>query len=137
MTLNPNQVRYPYSGGTDNPSEDTSLNNPGGPSSVASVETAPVTLSGSSLTAAIDRHPPLPAGIAQGGSDTVLPDGIKVVGQTAASIGAWGGRDRAADPEGGIDPVTGLPREAGQDETAGATETTTGVSPAAFPEPNP
>lgn len=131
---NPNEPNYPYSGGTDNPGDDTSQ--PGGPSNVAATETAPLDFTGSSLTASVVRHPPLPAGLPQGGSDTVLPAGVQAVPVSGSAV-EWGGRDRSADPEGGVDPLTGAPREAGQDETAGATETTSGVSPAAFPEPNP
>lgn len=132
MGLNPNQPRYPFSGGTDNPSEDTSYNNPGGPSNVAAVETAPLTSNEKSLTASVVRHPPLPAGIPQGGTDTVLPDGVLSVPISASGLeGEVLLRD--SDPEGGVDPVTGKPREAGQDETAGETETTTGLSPSGFP----
>lgn len=134
---NPNQPTYPYSGGTDNPGDDTSK--PGGPTSVASVETAPLSLSGfwdhktpsASLAASVERHAPLPVGIAQGGTDTVLAPGVQAVPLVAAGFESL--VDRGADPEGGIDPITGSPREAGQDEVAGATETTSGTSPAAFP----
>lgn len=130
---NPNQVNYPYGGGTDNPGDDTSK--PGGPSNVASTETAPLTLTGASLTASIARHPQVPTTIAQAGTDTILPAGAQAVGLTAAGLES--SVDRGADPEGGIDPVTGSPRQAGQDEVAGATETTSGSAPSAFPEPNP
>lgn len=130
MTLNPNQVRYPYGGGTDNPSESTAYDNPGGPTLVASVETAPLSLDGESLTSSVVRHPPLPAGIAQSGTDS--PTGS--IAETAAGVGEYeSALLRSEDPEGGIDPVTGAPREAGQDETAGATETTSGTSPTGFP----
>lgn len=132
---NPNEPTFPYSGGTDNPGDDTS--HAGGPSNVAATETAPLTLSGPSLTASVERHAALPAGLAQGGTDTVLPPGVQAVPPSAGGDGGWQGRDRSADPEGGVDPVTGAPREAGQDETAGASETTSGAAPAAFPEPNP
>lgn len=131
---NPNEPSYPYSGGTDNPGDDTSK--PGGPSNVAATETAPLTLSGSSLTASVVRNPPLPAGLPQVGTDTVLPAGVVAVPPTAAGFESDAFL-RTGDPEGGVDPVTGAPREAGQDETAGATETTSGQAPAAFPEPNP
>lgn len=135
---NPNEPNFPYSGGTDNPGDDTSK--PGGPTGVASTETAPLSKSGSwtqqtpsaSLTASVERHPPLPAGLAQGGTDTVLPPGVQAVPPAAAGFESL--VDRGADPEGGVDPVSGSPREAGQDETAGATETTSGVTPAAFPQ---
>lgn len=131
---NPNEPNFPYSGGTDNPGDDTSK--PGGPSNVAATETAPLTLSGPSLTASIARNPPLPVGLPQQGSDTVLPAGVVAVPPTAAGLEGEV-LLRSADPEGGVDPVSGGPRQAGQDETAGATETTSGQAPAAFPEPNP
>lgn len=131
--VNPNEPNFPFSGGTDNPGDDTSK--AGGPTDVVSTETAPLTTSGASLTASVDRHPPLPTGLAQGGTDTVLPLGTQAVPPSGAGIES--AVDRGADPEGGVDPVSGLPRVAGQDETAGATETTSGQTPSAFPEPNP
>jgi len=128
---NPNEPNFPYSGGTDNPGDNTSL--PGGPSDVAATETAPLTLQGPSLTAVAPRTPSLPAGIAAGGTDTVLPPGMQAVPLVAAGFEST--VDRGRSPGGGVDPVTG--RQSGQDEVAGATETTSGISPAAFPEPNP
>lgn len=133
MATNPNEPNYPYSGGTDNPGDNTAI--AGGPAFAASTETGPLDLTGKSLTASVVRTPPLPAGIAQGGTDTVLPPGVVAVPLTAA--GFESAVDRGPDPEGGIDPVSGAPREAGQDETAGASETTPGTAPPAFPEPNP
>lgn len=133
---NPNEPNFPYSGGTDNPGDNTAI--PGGPTDAQAVETAPLQpvphVSG--VVAGEGIHPGLVAGIPAQGSDTILPAGMQAVGPTAAGLeGAIPGR--GADPEGGVDPVTGAPREAGQDETAGATETTSGQSPSAFPEPNP
>ena len=130
---NPNEPSFPYSAGTDNPGANTAI--AGGPSGIASTETAPLTLSGAALTASIARTPNLPPGIAAGGSDTVLPGGMQAVPLVAAGFEST--VDRGADPEGGVDPVTGAPRQAGQDEVAGATETTPGSTPTAFPEPNP
>lgn len=132
---NPNEPRFPYSGGTDNPGDNTSL--PGGPTNVAATETAPLTTSGASLTASVQRNPPLPAGIAQQGSDTVLPAGMQAVPLTAAGFESTS--DRGRSPAGAVifDPGTGEERESGQDETAGETEMTPGMTPAAFPEPNP
>lgn len=139
---NPNEPNYPYSGGTDNPGDDTSK--PGGPTNVAATETAPPSFAGNwtngaipsqSLASSVERHPPLPAGVAQGGTDTVLPPGVQAVPPSAAGFESL--VDRGADPEGGTDPLYGTAREAGQDEVAGATETTSGSAPAAFPEPNP
>lgn len=132
----PNQPRYPYGGGTDNPSESTAYTNPGGPTGVESTETAPLTTNGLSLTASVPRHPGVLPGISASGTDTPTTHPNDVIGLTPASIGE-SAVDRGADPEGGVDPLTGAPREAGQDETAGATETTSGSSPAAFPEPTP
>ena len=130
---NPNEPNFPYSGGTDNPGDNTAL--PGGPSNVAATETAPLTLSGSSLTVVAPRTPSLPAGIAAGGTDTVLPGGMQAVPLVATGLES--AIDRGTAPAGGVDPVTGNPRQHGQDEVAGAYATTSGVSPAAFPEPNP
>jgi hypothetical protein len=130
---NPNEPNFPYSAGTDNPGDNTAI--AGGPSNIAAVETAPLTLSGASLTASVARTPNLPPGIAAGGSDTVLPGGMQAVPLVAA--GFESAVDRGTAPAGGIDPVTGAPRESGQDEVAGASETTPGTSPTAFPEPNP
>jgi hypothetical protein len=129
---NPNEGHYPYGGGTDNPGDDTSI--AGGPTDAQATETAPLTTNSASMTAIVDRHPPVVAGLSQAGTDTNLGN-LQAVPPTASGFESL--VDRGADPEGGIDPVTGLPREAGQDETAGATETTSGVSPSAFPEPNP
>ncbi len=140
---NPNEPNFPYSGGTDNPGDDTSK--AGGPTSVAAVETAPLSTSGAwtngavpskSLASSVERHAPLPVGIAQGGTDTVLPAGVQAV-PPAYSSSFGSAVDRGADPEGGTDPLYGTAREAGQDEVEGATETTSGSAPAAFPETNP
>lgn len=133
---NPNEPTFPYSGGTDNPGDDTS--HAGGPSNVAATETAPLTLSGPSMTASIDRHPALPVGLAAGGSDTVLPAGMQAVPPSGAGFesGADYGEERSADT-GGVVAPGGAVRVPGQDETAGETETTPDTSPAAFPEPNP
>jgi hypothetical protein len=140
MATNPNEPNYPYSGGTDNPGDDTSKAGGG-----VQTETAPLSLAGNwtnssipskSLAASVERHSPLPAGIAQGGTDTVLPAGMQAV-PPANTGGLESAVDRGPDPEGGTDPIQGTPREAGQDETAGETETTSGAAPLAFPEPNP
>jgi hypothetical protein len=127
---NPNEPTFPYSGGTDNPGDDTSI--PGGPSNVAATETAPLDTVGASLTASIVRYPPLPVGLAQTGTDTQLGE-MQAVPPTGDG---WDVENplTAGDPEGGVDD-TG--RVAGQDETAGETETTGLTSPSAFPEPNP
>lgn len=131
---NPNEPRFPFSGGTDNPGDNTQL--PGGPTNVAATETAPLTLSGPSLTASVERHAALPVGLAQGGTDTVLPGGQTVVPEVASGFEST--VDRGRDSGGPtVDPITGAVRVAGQDETVGETETTSGESPAAFPEPNP
>lgn len=140
---NPNEPNFPFGAGTDNPGDDTSK--AGGPTSAQAVETAPLSVSGSwtqqtpsaSLAASVERRVPLPAGIAQGGTDTVLPPGTQAVPPAASGFESL--VDRGADPSGGVqfDPISGEQREAGQDETLGETETTSGQSPAAFPEPNP
>jgi hypothetical protein len=136
---NPNEPNFPYSGGTDNPGDDTSKAGGG-----VQTETAPLTLAGSwtngsipsqSLTSSVERHVALPVGIAAGGTDTVLPAGVQAVPPSGAGFGS--AVDRGVDPEGGVDPISGGPRESEQDETQGATETTSGTAPAAFPEPNP
>ncbi len=78
---NPNEPNFPYSGGTDNPGDDTSK--AGGPSNVASVETSLPSVSAAwtnghvpsqSLAASVERHPPLPVGIAQGGAPKYTVD---------------------------------------------------------------
>src|ERR1700757_1329537 len=100
---NPNEPGYPYGGGTDNPGDTRAT--PGGPSNVAATETAPLTTSGASLTASVQRTPPLPAGISQQGTDTVLPAGAQAVPPTAAGLeGEVPGRGQDS---GGPDPVTG------------------------------
>lgn len=128
---NPNEPIFPYGGGTDNPGDNTAQ--AGGPTDVAATETAPLTMSGASLTASIQRNPPLPVGLPQQGSDTVLPAGMQAVPLVAAGFES---EDlfRARDT-GGPDPATG--RSPGQDETAGEYETSPAQTPAAFPEPNP
>lgn len=130
---NPNEPRYPYGGGTDNPGDNTQI--AGGPTNAQATETGPLTLSGPSLTASVERHAALPVGLAQGGTDTVLPPGQSVVPLSGAGF-----ETEVEDEDTGgvtVDPVTGDVRESGQDETAGETETTPGVSPSAFPETNP
>lgn len=127
--LNPNQVRYPYGGGTDNPSESTAYTNPGGPSDVAAVET------GTPPTHVL--HPPIVAGLPQAGSDTTL-GGLQAIPPSGAGFEAPDGTLIWTDTGGvTVDPVTGNVRVPGQDETVGESETTTGVSPTAFPEPTP
>lgn len=131
--VNPNSPSYPYSGGTDNPGDDTSI--AGGPTSVASVETAPFqpVPHAAGIASLNGIVPPVVAGIAQTGTDTNL-GGLQAVPPSASGFESL--VDRGADPEGGTDPAGGA-REAGQDEVAGATETTSGVTPVAFPEPTP
>jgi hypothetical protein len=133
---NPNEPSYPFGGGTDNPGDDTSK--AGGPSNVAATETAPLTLTGPSLTASVERHAALPVGLAQGGTDTVLPAGVQAIPVSGAGFesGANYGEERSADTGGVIAPG-GAVRVPGQDETVGETETTPDTSPPAFPEPNP
>jgi hypothetical protein len=122
---NPNEPNYPYSGGTDNPGDNTAL--AGGPSNFASTETGAPVL--------IETPVHLPPGLAATGSDTVLPAGVQAVPPSGAGFesGADYGEERSAD-SGFVEPDG---RQAGQDETAGATETTSDKSPGAFPEPNP
>lgn len=123
---NPNEPNYPYGGGTDNPGDDTSK--AGGPVDYASTET------GAPPTAV--RHPPVVAGVAQAGTDTLLPAGVQAVPPTNDGLEATS--DIGADPSGGVTfNADGTVRVAGQDEVAGETETTSGVTPSAFPEPNP
>lgn len=127
---NPNEPTFPFSGGTDNPGDDTSK--PGGPTNVASTETAPL-LPVPHVAGVVNAegiHPPVVAGLSSQGTDTPL-GALQAVPPTGD--GFESAVDRGPDPEGGIDPVTGSPREAGQDETAGATETTSGESPEQFP----
>ncbi len=134
---NPNEPNFPFGGGTDNPGDDTSK--AGGPTSVVSVETAPLqpVPHATGVVNAEGGHPALVAGIAQTGTDTPLPQGTQAVPPTGT--GFESAIDRGADPSGGVqfDPISGETRVSGQDETLGETETTSGVSPAAFPEPNP
>lgn len=119
---NPNEPNSPYGGGTDNPGDNTALAGGG-------VQTE----TGAPLTA--QRPVPIPAVLAQGGVDTVLPAGVQAVPPSGAGFESSTdyGNERGADP-GGPD-ATG--REPGQDETAGETETSPGQSPTSFPEPNP
>lgn len=127
---NPNEPTFPFSGGTDNPGDDTSK--PGGPTNVASTETAPL-LPVPHVAGVVNAegiHPPVVAGLSSQGTDTPL-GALQAVPPTGD--GFESAVDRGPDPEGGIDPVTGSPREAGQDETAGATETTSGETPGQFP----
>jgi hypothetical protein len=122
---NPNEPRYPYGGGTDNPGDNTAI--AGGPSSYVATET------GTPKTAVI--HPRIPTTIAQFQEDTVLPGGTQAVPPTSTSFDV----DAPGTDTGGVtvDPATGSVRVPGQDEVQGEMETTSGVSPAAFPEPNP
>jgi hypothetical protein len=127
LNPNPNEPRYPYSGGTDNPGDDTSV--AGGPSNVSAVET------GAPPTAVL--HPPIVSGISQRGTDTVLAGGVQAVPSTGTG---WARDDFLGETDTGgvtVDPVTGNVRVSGQDEVAGATETTSGITPVAFPEPTP
>lgn len=119
MALNPNEPTYPYSGGTDNPGDNTAIAGGG-------VQTE----TGAPVTGVL--HPSIVAGLAVGGSDYSLPAGMQAVPPSGA--GFESAVDRGVDP-GGPDPITG--RSPGQDETAGETETTPDLSPSAFPEPNP
>jgi hypothetical protein len=121
MGTNPNEPNYPYSGGTDNPGDDTSKAGGG-------VQTE----TGAPPTAVL--HPPIVAGLAGGGTDTLLPPGVEAVPPSGAGFesGADYGEERSA---GGGPDATG--REPGQDEVAGATETSSDQAPASFPEPNP
>jgi hypothetical protein len=124
---NPNEPRYPYGGGTDNPGDNTAV--AGGPAWPSGLET------GAPPTAVI--HGTIPTTIAQSQSDYALPGGVQAVPPTSAGFGfPTDGRGRDT---GGVtvDPVTGYVRVSGQDETQGEMETTPGVSPSAFPEPNP
>jgi hypothetical protein len=126
---NPNEPRYPYGGGSDNPGDNTSYTNPGGPTDVQAVET------GAPPTAVL--HPPIVVGVAQGGTDTILPAGMQAV--PPSNVGSLESTiDRGKDTGGvTVDPVTGDVRVPGQDEVQGEMETTTGITPPAFPEPNP
>lgn len=114
---NPNEPRFPFSGGTDNPGDNTAIAGGG-----VQIETGAPPLN--------PIRPPI-LGV-PGASDTVLPAGMQAVPLT--STGFESAVDRGVDP-GGPDPVTG--RVPGQDETVGETETSPAQSPAAFPEPNP
>lgn len=126
---NPNEPHYPYGGGSDNPGDDTSK--PGGPTSVASVETGPLTSRFTDV-----RHSPIVAGLAQGGTDTVLPDGVLAVPPRFDRDLEAPAADRGTDT-GGVTVEENLVRVSGQDETLGETETTTGEAPSGFPEPTP
>ena len=129
---NPNEPNFPYSGGTDNPGDNTAI---AGGGVKPGTSTGRPDMSGLALSAGVERFPPVVAGLAQAGHDTILPSGVQAVPPVAAGFEST--VDRGADPEGGTDPIQGTPREAGQDETQGATETTSGAAPSAFPEPNP
>jgi hypothetical protein len=129
MATNPNSPNYPYSGGTDNPGDDTSKAGGGIFTSSGRPSLNPL-----ALAAGVARHAGIIPTLAQSQEDTTL-GALQAVPPTASGFESL--VDRGADPEGGIDPVTGSPRQSGQDEVAGATETTSGVSPVAFPEPNP
>ena len=132
MADNPNQPRYPYGGGTDNPSESTAYTNPGGPTNVAATETAPLTHGNASLASIDERFPPVVHGISQAGTDTTI---VGVVPEVASGVES--AVDIGGDTGGPtVDPITGRVRVSGQDETVGETETTTGITPTAFPEPN-
>jgi hypothetical protein len=100
---------FPYFGGTDNPGDNTAIAGGG-----VRVETGGVT------SQALAPTFPLHAG-----SDTTI------IGAIPPSGGDTDSNTRSADP-GGM-----FSRVAGQDETIGELETSGGVSPSAFPEPNP
>ena len=136
--VNPNEPSFPFGGGSDNPGDNTA--NPGGPTNLAATETGPPTIiphvDGAANAEGI--HPAVVSTLAQTGTDTPLPAGTQAV--PAVGTGFEGNLPlRSADPSGGVtvDPISGTTRESGQDETVGETETSPGVSPAAFPEPNP
>jgi hypothetical protein len=112
-----NAPAYPYFGGTDNPGDNTAL-----PGHGVRTETGNLLVGGF-----LNPHfPPF------GGQDTT----IGVVPPSGGDSGANYGNERSADPAGTL-IVKGAIREPGQDETIGETETSGGISPAAFPEPNP
>jgi hypothetical protein len=125
---NPNEPRYPYGGGSDNPGDNTAV--AGGPSDFVATET------GAPKTAVL--HPAIPRTIAQFQEDTVLPGGTLSVPLVAAGLEGWipGGE---TDPAGGVsvNPVTGYARVHGQNETQGQMGSVSGMAPPAFPEPNP
>lgn len=127
MAQNPNEPNYPYSGGTDNPGDDTSQASAYNAS--AASETGLLSPRQTGVT-----YPPYAAPISQAGTDVPLAQNASI---PILAAGFESLVDRGQDPDGGTDPITGGPRESGQDETAGASETTSGASPAAFPEPNP
>jgi hypothetical protein len=117
---NPNEPNFPYGGGTDNPGDNTALAGGG-------VQTE----TGAPPTQVI--FPSLSHGLAKG-SDTVIPVGFHGdVPMTDIGFESTQDADiQESDPAGQLGP-----REAGQDETVGETETTSGVVPTAFPEPQP
>lgn len=110
-----NEPKFPYFGGTDNPGDNTAI--AGGGVQSESANFLKRTTPGFPLFA---------------GTDTTLA----VVPVSGGDSGADYGNERSADPAGTM-VVKGAPREAGQDETVGETETSGGVTPSAFPEPNP
>jgi hypothetical protein len=126
---NPNEPNYPYGGGTDNPGDNTAYSNPGGPTDVQAVET------GAPPTAVL--YPSI-MGVVGKGTDTILPPGMQAVPPTGSGFEAADDTELDTDTGGvTVDPVTGDVRVPGQDETQGEMETTTGVTPTGFPEPNP
>jgi hypothetical protein len=125
---NPNEPNYPYSGGTDNPGDNTAIASSYNAS--AASETGLLSPRQEGVI-----YPPFAAPISQSGTDSPLAPNA-VIPEVAS--GFESGTDRGADTGGVyVDPATGLVREAGQDETAGESETTSDTTPSAFPEPNP
>jgi hypothetical protein len=110
-----NEPKYPYFGGTDNPGDNTALAGGG--------------VRAESANFLKQLNPIFPL---FGGQDTT----IGVVPVSGGDAGADYGNERSADPAGEM-IVKGAIREPGQDETLGEEETSGGISPGAFPEPNP
>jgi hypothetical protein len=124
---NPNEPNYPYSGGTDNPGDNTAI-----ASSYNATAASETGLLSPRQEGVI--YPPFAAPISQAGTDSPIALG----GVIPETPGYESGVDRGTDTGGTYtDPVTGDVREAGQDETAGEEETTSGTTPSAFPEPTP
>jgi hypothetical protein len=146
VPLNYLDAIFPYGGGTDNPGDNTAI--AGGPTDQQATETGtllpPPVPTGQYGPSAGNHNstggifPAIVASLPQQGTDTVLPQTMQAVpvdGSLLESSKEYGGLDEA-DWE-GVDPVYGTPRESGQDETVGETETTSGTSPTSFPEPTP
>lgn len=111
-----NAPKYPYFGGTDNPGDNTAIAG-GGVKTETSFPLGVKFLS-----------PGFPV---FGGQDTT----IGVVPVSGGDSGADYG-NASTDPAGPTN-VRGQEHVPGQDETIGEEETSGGVSPPAFPEPNP